>query len=279
MGDEERESEKKQVNDLVTLDSVDAERLLYAIDTSLKVYRRHQFFLWVQGGLQSFLPHHTLVCAFGDLSGARYKVEVFSSQEIDQTFVDDIGHPTEGLLSKLIVEWQRLGHTPSIIQAGTATNGEHATLIPELRRHDVSCIAAHGSYDFSGTAGAYFAFLRVPEPVSPRLRYMLEVFVPYLRMALIRVVGSEAGADAGQQASPKTLLSAREIEVLQLLHEGRTNHEIGQHLDISPLTVKNHVQKILRKLNASNRTAAAAKAIEYRLVATLPGEQGGVESA
>lgn len=267
------------MNDLVTLDSVDAERLLYAIDTSLKVYRRHQFFLWVQGGMQSFLPHHTLVCAFGDLSGARYKIEIFSGQEVGRGFVEDISHPTEGLLSKLIVEWQRLGHAPCIVQANAPSGGGHASLIPELRRHDVNCIAAHGSYDFSGTAGAYFAFLNVPEPISPRLRYMLEVFVPYLRMALIRVVASETGNDMGRAVSPKVLLSSREIEVLQLLHEGRTNHEIGRHLDISPLTVKNHVQKILRKLNANNRTAAAAKAKEYRLIELQPGELGGVESA
>ncbi|WP_162888675.1 XrtB/PEP-CTERM-associated transcriptional regulator EpsA [Dechloromonas sp. HYN0024] len=262
------------MNDLVTLDSVDAERLLYAIDTSLKVYRRHQFFLWVQGGLQSILPHDTLVCAFGDLSGGRYKIEAFSSQEVDRGFIDDIGHPTEGLLSKLINEWQRLGCTPAIIQTSAAAGAAHPSLMPELHRHDVSCIAGHGAYDFSGTEGAYFAFLRVPEPVSPRLRYMLEVFVPYLRMALIRVVESEAGNDAGLLTSPKALLSSREIEVLQLLHEGRTNHEIGQRLDISPLTVKNHVQKILRKLNANNRTAAAAKAKEYRLV-----DLGTTESA
>jgi transcriptional regulator EpsA len=259
------------VNDLVTLDSVDAERLLYAIDTSLKVYRRHQFFLWVQGGLQRFLPHHTLVCAFGDLSGARYKIEVFSGDAVDRDFIDDIGHPTEGLLSKLIVEWQRLGHAPSIVQTDIAIGGSHASLLPELRRHGVDCIAAHGAFDFSGTAGAYFAFLRVPEPVSPRLRYMLEVFVPYLRMALIRVVDSEVGAGAGRAAAPKALLSSREIEVLQLMHEGMTNHAIGQQLEISPLTVKNHVQKILRKLNASNRTAAAAKAQEYRLLDLLGG--------
>jgi DNA-binding CsgD family transcriptional regulator len=35
---------------------------------------------------------------------------------------------------------------------------------------------------------------------------------------------------------------------------------------ISPLTVKNHVQKILRKLNAVNRTQAIGKAIELRIL-------------
>lgn len=50
----------------------------------------------------------------------------------------------------------------------------------------------------------------------------------------------------------------RQQEVANWLAAGKTNNEIGQILGISPLTVKNHVQIILRKLNVPNRTAATA---------------------
>ena len=48
-------------------------------------------------------------------------------------------------------------------------------------------------------------------------------------------------------------------ELMAWLAEGRTNLEIAEILDISPYTVKNHVQRIIRKLGAANRTEAVAK--------------------
>jgi DNA-binding CsgD family transcriptional regulator len=54
--------------------------------------------------------------------------------------------------------------------------------------------------------------------------------------------------------------------VLNWVREGKTNQEIAQILDISPLTVKNHVQKILRKLKVTNRAQAVARGIAARLI-------------
>lgn len=55
-------------------------------------------------------------------------------------------------------------------------------------------------------------------------------------------------------------LSERELEVLALLAEGRSNKGIATELFVSEATVKTHVQHILRKLHADNRTAAVAAA-------------------
>jgi DNA-binding CsgD family transcriptional regulator/tetratricopeptide (TPR) repeat protein len=55
-------------------------------------------------------------------------------------------------------------------------------------------------------------------------------------------------------------LTAREVDVLRLLTEGRTNSQIGAALFISPSTAGVHVSKILTKLGVSRRTEAAAVA-------------------
>ena len=52
------------------------------------------------------------------------------------------------------------------------------------------------------------------------------------------------------------LLSAREEEVMQWLSEGKSNDEIGIILDISPHTVKNHLDRIYKKIGVGNRHAA-----------------------
>lgn len=61
-------------------------------------------------------------------------------------------------------------------------------------------------------------------------------------------------------------LSEREVEVLELLIDGRNNPQIGEKLFISRSTVKFHVSSILGKLGVSNRAEAVAIAVEQKLV-------------
>lgn len=60
-------------------------------------------------------------------------------------------------------------------------------------------------------------------------------------------------------------LTAREIEVLELIAEGMINKEIAKRLYISEKTVKNHVSNIFRKLNVSDRTQAAIYAFKHNM--------------
>jgi DNA-binding CsgD family transcriptional regulator len=60
-------------------------------------------------------------------------------------------------------------------------------------------------------------------------------------------------------------LSPREIEVLRLLVEGRSDREIGAALFISRHTASNHVAGILAKLGLPSRAAAAAYAVRHGL--------------
>jgi DNA-binding NarL/FixJ family response regulator len=65
---------------------------------------------------------------------------------------------------------------------------------------------------------------------------------------------------------PKVTLSARELEVLTLLAEGKANPEIGEELFISPSTVRNHISSILIKLHVGNRVQAAVRAVRGRII-------------
>ena len=61
-------------------------------------------------------------------------------------------------------------------------------------------------------------------------------------------------------------LTPREIEVLRLIAEGKSNQDIADKLLISLSTVAHHVTSILGKTSSSNRTEAAAYANRNRLV-------------
>lgn len=60
-------------------------------------------------------------------------------------------------------------------------------------------------------------------------------------------------------------LTAREMEVLELIAEGMINKEIAKKLYISEKTVKNHVSSIFKKLNVSDRTQAAIYAFKNNI--------------
>jgi two-component system, NarL family, response regulator len=64
-------------------------------------------------------------------------------------------------------------------------------------------------------------------------------------------------------------LSAREVEILELLSKGLTNKAIGQALGISKYTVRNHVNRILEKLEVCDRTEASTVAIEQGILPTF----------
>jgi DNA-binding NarL/FixJ family response regulator len=63
-------------------------------------------------------------------------------------------------------------------------------------------------------------------------------------------------------------LNYRERHMLRLIAAGYTNREIGAEIGLAIGTVKNHVATILSKLNVTDRTQAAVRAVELGLVQT-----------
>lgn len=68
--------------------------------------------------------------------------------------------------------------------------------------------------------------------------------------------GEQAGGD----------LTDREMDVLRLVAEGKTNQEIGHALGISPKTVEKHLEGVFAKLDVSSRVEAAVRAVRDELV-------------
>jgi DNA-binding CsgD family transcriptional regulator len=69
-----------------------------------------------------------------------------------------------------------------------------------------------------------------------------------------------------QEMIKKLGISKREYEVLALVKEGYSNHEIAIKLYISESTVKSHVSNLLVKLDAKRRTQAIIKAEELHII-------------
>jgi LuxR family transcriptional regulator, regulator of acetate metabolism len=96
----------------------------------------------------------------------------------------------------------------------------------------------------------------------------------------IGLTGDVAEEQDRRAASPElfgddglaTHLTTREIDVLRLMAEGKTNGDIARALFVSEGTVKFHVKNILRKMQASNRADASARFLRLTLKDGAPAE-------
>lgn len=86
---------------------------------------------------------------------------------------------------------------------------------------------------------------------------------PKIATMLMAKVRDREGEEAKQS---EVSLSARELEVLDLVAQGKANPEIAEQLFIGETTVRNHISSILSKLQVDNRVQAAVRAVQDRIV-------------
>jgi LuxR family maltose regulon positive regulatory protein len=98
------------------------------------------------------------------------------------------------------------------------------------------------------------------EPLATRTNHPARVHARRLLAAFGR-------ASRSTPAAPPEMLSPREVDVLRLLAQGRSNEAIATELVLALSTVKWHVAHIYRKLGVRGRMQAAARARELRLIA------------
>jgi DNA-binding NarL/FixJ family response regulator len=91
-----------------------------------------------------------------------------------------------------------------------------------------------------------------------------------LREALATRDEAPPAGESARQRAEQYALTPREHDVLLLVAEGLTNKEIGGRLTITEDTVKKHVQNIIWKLRAADRTQAAIMALKLGLLETTP---------
>jgi len=122
-----------------------------------------------------------------------------------------------------------------------------------LGRNDLDAAQRHGS----------LALQLAQQLVTTDRAAVCEVFLAHLKQA------REKATDGFLPSMSESLieaLSQRELEVLQLIAQGLSNHEISERLFLALSTVKGHNQKIFDKLHVQRRTEAIARARELSLL-------------
>ena len=248
------------------LNDSEREALLLNMDVSLRVHTRPQLFSWVQGALQSMIPHEVLVCGLQESRQSALRVDSFSTAPVDCSRLNELFQQDVSLVPHLIKLWEE-NRCQAVICETERGPLAGSALAREFSRLGAGHVLAHGTHDVTGRMTSFFVFAARPGTLGAKQAYLADLIVPYLHAAWVRSQVTWPLDRAGAAKPAKTgLLTPREQQILQWIYHGKSNIEIGMILDISPLTVKNHVQKTLRKLNVLNRTQAVGKALALRIV-------------
>ena len=247
--------------------------LLNLVQESTTIKRHFELFNWLQNQVQRFIPHDILITAWGDFSLGLVCHDIVSPLTGMRTdsFDDKALLP---FLTTLFERWDECNHTPYIIR--TEDGFYHEQLVSPVLTKTIArmrCGLVHGIKDQRGNHDCLYVFLGPTDLGNTRTRDALRFLLPYIDTAFRQIsllpdqhyynVQAEnrslSIAEATVEDEPEWGLSDREAEIMHWVGLGKTNQEIGQILDISAFTVKNHLQRIFRKLNVSNRAQAVSK--------------------
>lgn len=250
----------------IILTERELEYLFRIIEASNIIFRRHQFFLWAQGEIQSLLPHSMMVCVVNEGSGQPMIIEKFSRTSVDEARFSELCRMDGGIISRVISAWSAGKNQPLLLCPLDPDNVAYKHFATNIKNENLGNIAAHGVFDTNAQMRSLFVLTQIPGKLTERHAYFLELLLPHMHAALVRMLLSERHLDQGVvEGKIRRLITERETEILRYVQMGKGNNEIGIMLSISPLTVKNHVQKILRKLGVNNRAHAVAKAMAMKI--------------
>lgn len=246
-------------------DFLQIESIVLNLDASLRVHARAHFFSWTQGLLQSLIRHELLVCTLCHGKPPAFRADGFSMTTPDPAMFSDMFLRDTGVAPALLKAWEERRYQPVVLDAAASGLGNGA-FVREIERLGAPQLLVHGVHDADGRAVTLFTFACRAGSVGPRQAYLAQLLAPSLYNAWVRTQLTQRTQSGGDKSTGQSVLTVREQDILKWIYLGKSNFEIGAILKISPLTVKNHVQKILRKLNVVNRTQAIGKSLELRIL-------------
>jgi transcriptional regulator EpsA len=248
------------------LNEEERERFLRIVADSLLIRSHYQLFLWLQGELQAFVPHDILIGAWGDFSRPKLDVDVISALPgVRSEALAGCG--VDALLKLAHLRWLAARRAPVVFSmtdvAASLKLDRRCPLHAAL--HSMQSIVVHGVRDTRGSRESLYLALHggslARSQAKERFAGLIDALIAPIDIAFGKI-GALPVIDRRPASKPMSDwldLSNREEEILDLLCSGKTNAEIAATLSISPYTVKNHVQRIFRKIGVTNRTEAAAK--------------------
>jgi transcriptional regulator EpsA len=245
------------------LTTEESARFLRIVSQGALISRHYAIYQWLSGEVQQVLPHRILIAAWGDFAKRDLKLDITSALpgvrtvQVARCSIDDFVH-------KAHAEWLDAGRQPVLLETADFAPPRACGCPIHAALREMRSAVVHGVRDErSGNESLYVALDTESLGAIPRadgFRFLVhcliaQIDVAFRRVAAFPLEGSNPPRESGAKWRD---LSRREQEILAWLRRGDSNMDIAVALGISPHTVKNHLQRIFRKIGVNNRTQAAA---------------------
>lgn len=253
-----------------------SECLLRVMEAAPQVCRRHQFFVWTQGDLQRWLPHKISICGTYDRDQRDLVFDVFNNVPVPEPFLQAFRDGRSLFLQQALAAWRRGRQQAALLKVSDLSRAE-PDMLQELAALGYEHVMMHGLTrpGRPDELESFFVFVQSGAPYQSEALLAMDMLLPCVHQVYQRVCVTERSMTSGRPMTTSSAgipyqrpipITEREREILLWVRDGLSNQQISEKLGISALTVKNHVQKILRKMGASNRAQAVAKAMMLNIL-------------
>ena len=236
------------------LSEIDQGRLVHAIETALDVHSNNQFHAWMYGPFCDLLPHESLVCLEIGGHGTVRQVDFLHHGLVEAETIDFLCNPAHGLaihLTRLFRAKTRMSYVvdaallESLLKSPTTVRWSGSSPLFNAVIHRARFISG---------ATYLFILFNVPQDQVQCSPYLFKLLSSHLKLALSRVINTK-------EMNSHVSLTDREAEIVRWMAGNKTTREMSEVLGISPITVKNHINKLFRKLDVQNRADAVSRGL------------------
>jgi NarL family two-component system response regulator LiaR len=204
----------------------------------------------VRQGLRTFLELHSDLVVVGEAGDGQAAVEMVRQLQPDIVLMDLVMPVLDGIAATRQVK--ALGGRTQVIALTSFT--EDDKVIPAIQ-------AGASSYLLKDVSPK-----ELVEAIRATQRGEARLHPDITRKLMAQVAAQTASTPAVANApAPLPDLTIRELDIVRLVAQGRSNRDIAESLVISEKTVKTHVSHILGKLDLEDRTQLAIYAIKHGL--------------
>jgi transcriptional regulator EpsA len=239
------------------------------VTRSVDIRTHFDLLAWLQGDMQHYLPHDLLIASWGNFELGTLQHDVVSTLDGVRSNESDIQTIT-ALMCSLHGRWTEFGRKPFSLntsQTGFLLGDNHLKNAVGDALQAMHSAIVHGIVDERGSHHCLYVGFSTRDTYRSDERAAMAVILPYIDTALRQVTHlphqnnhRRRSADLTEPVvGPDYNLTERESEVLHWVARGKTNPEIAMILGISAFTVKNHMQRVFKKLDVTNRAQAVSK--------------------
>lgn len=238
----------------------------FTVENSVHIRKHVEFFTWLQNDIARFIPHDMLLAVWGD----------FSHQDSDHKPLHyDLASGIDGINTRQFIGttaeanlcmthlhhlWLNNQRKWFVLEkySNTEFDFELKKIFHNLTAETHSLLV-YGVSDLRGGNDCLYVFFSKLEKLQVHDAVM-QCLMPHVDHVLRRIQHLEYPELIGETEVRFNMLrlTERELEVMDWIKQGKSNHEIAAILSVSVNTVKSHIKRIFQKLNVTKRAQAVA---------------------